>query len=305
MRSNAGLLEDFLDMMRSEKGCSDNTAEAYRRDLEQFFEFTGDMAVDQVSRQTLADYLNELGKRYDYAAKSVARKISTLRDFFKFLFSEKEICENPAARLRSPKLGKPLPKFLTEAEIKNLAATAFSHQNSDMRRVGVMIELMYVSGLRVSELVALPLSAINFDKEMLFVRGKGSKERMVPVTRNVIGSLQQYIGRCRKDFVRSAADVKWLFPSLRSASGHITRDTFYKDLKKVAAEAGISPARVSPHVLRHSFATTLLRHDVDLRSVQKMLGHESITTTEIYTHIISEDLINKVMACHPLQYFKK
>lgn len=175
-----------------------------------------------------------------------------------------------------------------------------------MRRVGVMIELMYVSGLRVSELVALPLSAINFDKEMLFVRGKGSKERMVPVTRNVIGSLQQYIGRCRKDFVRSAWRMsKWLFPSLRSASGHITRDTFYKDLKKAAAEAGISPARVSPHVLRHSFATTLLRHDVDLRSVQKMLGHESITTTEIYTHIISEDLINKVMACHPLQYFKK
>ena len=305
MCSNAGLLEDFLDMIRSEKGCSDNTVEAYRRDLEQFFEFTGDMAADQVSRQTLTDYLNELGKRYDYAAKSVARKISVLRDFFKFLFSEKEICENPAARLRSPKLGKSLPKFLTEAEIKNLADTAFRHQNPRMQRIGVMIQLMYVSGLRVSELVALPLSAINFDKEMLFVRGKGSKARMVPLTFGVAEKIQEYVIKFRVKFFRSKHEPKWLFPSLHSVCGHLTRDAFFKDLKTLAAEAGISPAKVSPHVLRHSFATSLLRHDVDLRSVQKMLGHESITTTEIYTHIISEDLINKVITKHPLQYFKK
>ncbi len=305
MCSNAELLEDFLDMIRSEKGCSDNTVEAYRRDLEQFFEFTGDMAADQVSRQTLTDYLNELGKRYDYAAKSVARKISVLRDFFKFLFSEKEICENPAARLRSPKLGKSLPKFLTEAEIKNLADTAFRHQNPRMQRIGVMIQLMYVSGLRVSELVALPLSAINFDKEMLFVRGKGSKARMVPLTFGVAEKIQEYVIKFRVKFFRSKHEPKWLFPSLHSVCGHLTRDAFFKDLKTLAAEAGISPAKVSPHVLRHSFATSLLRHDVDLRSVQKMLGHESITTTEIYTHIISEDLINKVITKHPLQYFKK
>ncbi|MBQ8631738.1 MAG: tyrosine recombinase [Alphaproteobacteria bacterium] len=305
MRSNAELLEDFLDMMRSEKGCSDNTAEAYRRDLEQFFELAGNMKAEQVNRRTLADYLNELGDRYDYAAKSVARKISALREFFKFLFSEKEIRENPAARLRSPKLGKPLPKFLTEPEVKKLAEAAFNHKKRDMWRVGVMIELMYVSGLRVSELVALPLSAVNFDKEMLFVRGKGSKARTVPLIFSVVEKVQQYILEFRREFIRSKHESKWLFPSLRSASGHLTRDAFFKDLKTLAAEAGISPAKVSPHVLRHSFATSLLRHDVDLRSVQKMLGHESITTTEIYTHIISEDLINKVMTKHPLQYFKK
>ena len=271
-------------MMRSEKGCSENTVVSYGQDLEQFFSWCGNKQIEisKVSRQDLADFLHDISCRHKYAAKTIARKISTLREFFKFLFSEKEISDNPAVRLRSPKLGKPLPKFLTEEEVKLLAETAFSHQNHNMQRIGVMIELMYVSGLRVSELVGLPLTAVNFDREIVFVRGKGSKERIVPVSRS-----------------------KWLFPSLRSLSGHLTRDAFFRDLKVLAAEAGISPARVSPHVLRHSFATSLLKHDADLRSVQKMLGHESIATTEIYTHILSEDLMNKVLQNHPLQRLKK
>lgn len=301
------LSDDFLDMMRSEKGCSENTVVSYGQDLEQFFSWCGNKQIEisKVSRQDLADFLHDISCRHKYAAKTIARKISTLREFFKFLFSEKEISDNPAVRLRSPKLGKPLPKFLTEEEVKLLAETAFSHQNYNMQRIGVMIELMYVSGLRVSELVGLPLTAVNFDREIVFVRGKGSKERIVPVSRKVLDALHQYIKCLRKDFVRSRMPSKWLFPSLRSLSGHLTRDAFFRDLKVLAAEAGISPARVSPHVLRHSFATSLLKHDADLRSVQKMLGHESIATTEIYTHILSEDLMNKVLQNHPLQRLKK
>ena len=307
MTSFSVLLGDFLDMMRSEKGCSENTVNAYRRDLEQFFEWckARQMEIVQVRRQDLADYLGDIGRKQHYAARTVARRISALREFFKFLFSEKQITDNPAGRLRSPKLGKPLPKFLTEDEIKLLAETAFSHQNSNMQRIGVMIELMYVSGLRVSELVALPLTAVNFDREVVFVRGKGSKERIVPVSRKVLDALQQYVKCLRKEFVCPRQASKWLFPSLRSISGHLTRDAFFKDLKMLAAEAGLSPAKVSPHILRHSFATSLLRHNADLRSVQKMLGHESIATTEIYTHILSDDLISKVLQNHPLQRFKK
>lgn len=307
MTSFSVLLGDFLDMMRSEKGCSENTVSAYRRDLEQFFEWCNarQMEIVQVKRQDLADYLGDIGQKQHYAARTVVRKISALREFFKFLFSEKQITDNPAERLHSPKIGKPLPKFLTEDEIKLLAEAAFSHQNPNMQRIGIMIELMYVSGLRVSELVALPLTAVNFDREVVFVRGKGSKERSVPVSRKVLDALQKYIKYSRKDFVHPRQTSKWLFPSLRSISGHLTRDAFFKDLERLAVETGLSPAKVSPHVLRHSFATSLLRHNADLRSVQKMLGHESIATTEIYTHILSEDLINKVLQNHPLQRFKK
>ena len=162
-----------------------------------------------------------------------------------------------------------------------------------------MLELMYASGLRVSELVSLPENCINFDRRQVFVRGKGSKERVVPVAPAAIQAVFDYLEQ-RDCFIREGRRSIWLFPSKSSRSGHISRNTFFKRLKELAVKAGIYPSRVTPHVLRHSFATHLLNHNADLRSVQKMLGHESINTTEIYTHILSDKLLETVQKLHPL-----
>jgi len=164
-----------------------------------------------------------------------------------------------------------------------------------------MLELMYACGLRVSELVCLPESCIDFDKKQILVRGKGSKERLIPIAGAAVDAISEYLN-IREEFIRGGRKSIWLFPSRRSREGHITRDAFFKNIKETAVKAGISPLRVSPHVLRHSFATHLLNNGADLRSVQKMLGHESIVTTEIYTHILSENLIREVQQKHPLAH---
>jgi len=179
-----------------------------------------------------------------------------------------------------------------------LIDVAKNHKDIRHRRIAAMIILMYHCGLRVSELVALPLNNINLNKKQILVFGKGAKERLLPVSDAAIEEIKDYL-EIRKCFIKGKQS-NWMFPSLTSKDGHISRDSFYKHLKTLAVIAGISPSRITPHVLRHSFATQLLRHDADLRSVQKMLGHESITTTEIYTHIISEELINTVQRLHPL-----
>ena len=303
MRSNIEYLNDFLDMMRAEKGGADNTIEAYRRDLLQFFGFWQGKSLQSVKRDDLSDFMSYLGE-LEYAPKTLARKISVLRDFFKFLFSEKEIDDNPAFSLKTPKIGKSLPKFLTEDEILSLFHAAQEHSDLRIKRIGLMLRLMYASGLRVSELVSLTKNSLNWERNMLMVRGKGSKERIIPVAESVVEDVRDYMVSYRKIFLKEKQDSKWLFPSLTAMDGHITRDTFFKNLKKLAVEAGIYPSKVSPHVLRHSFATHLIQHDADLRSVQKMLGHEDICTTEIYTHIPNEDLMQKVFSKHPLQYLK-
>lgn len=291
------LIEAFLSMLVAETGAAQNTVAAYRRDVEQFAAIGGkdwqDYAPDD-----MADYVQELSRK-KYAAKSVARKISAVRDFFKFLYTEKEIKTNPAAELIIPKQEKPLPKFLTEQETQDLINAANGSSNIHHRRMAVMLELMYACGLRVSELVGLPENCINFDRKQILVRGKGSKERIIPVADKAIKAIFDYLSY-RDDFIRGGRKSVWLFPSPQSSLGHITRDGFYKALKEVAVKAGISPSRISPHVLRHSFATHLLNNEADLRSVQKMLGHENIATTEIYTHIISEALIQKIQQKHPL-----
>ena len=233
----------------------------------------------------------------------MARKLSAIKDFCKFLYSEKIIKTNPAAYILTPKQDKPLPKFLSVQEIKLLIEAAFAKKDYRYWRIGVMIELMYATGLRVSELVGLPENAINYNKGLITIFGKGSKERVVPVAESALQSLSEYID-LRREFIKKNSNSNWLFPSLTSISGHLTRDAFYKDLKKLAVDCGIYPSRVSPHVLRHSFATHLLNNNADLRSVQKMLGHENITTTEVYTHITSQKLGDIVRRKHPLAYFK-
>ncbi len=292
------LIEDFLDMMAAEVGASPNTIKAYRRDVEQFAEVTGYKNWADYSDADFAFYVQVLHKN-GYAATSVLRKVSAVREFFRFLFVENEISYNPTTDITTPKKEKPLPKFLTEDEIAALLYAARESKDIKHKRLAVMIELMYACGLRVSELVSLPERCINFDKKQIIVFGKGRKERVVPVSERALKAVQEYY--CiRPLFIDKNKNSSWMFPSLTAKGGHITSNGFYKALKEVAVKAGIYPSRISPHVLRHSFATHLLNHDVDLRAVQKMLGHEDIATTEIYTHILSEALLQKVKQKHPL-----
>lgn len=291
-------IDEFLDMMAAEKGASLNTLNAYRRDLEQFVDSAGVSDIAEFEKEHITSFLREMYRRR-LAPKTVARKLSSIREYFKFLYSEKEIKENPAADIVSPKQEKPLPKFLTEEEVRQLIDAVKVLKDVKHRRTAVMLELMYACGLRVSELVSLPENCINFEKRQIMVKGKGSKERIVPVAVAALNAVSEYVDY-RDCFLKAGRKSVWLFPSKYSSSGHMTRDAFYKDIKEAAIKAGIPPSKVSPHVLRHSFATHLLNHDVDLRSVQKMLGHEDIGTTEIYTHIISEALIKKVQMKHPL-----
>lgn len=300
--SAGALLESFLAMMVAERGASQNTIENYQRDLEQFLAIVNVSEMANVTDNDVYQYVQKLS-HMNYAPKSIARKISALKEFFKFLFSEKEIKENPTAYLMAPKQEKPLPKFLTEVELKRLIDTAQSKEGMHARRLAVMLVLMSACGLRVSELVGLPENCINFDKKEILVRGKGSKERLIPISDEAIESVLDYT-TYRDNFIRGGRKSIWLFPSLTSSSGHMTREAFFMALKEIAAEAGISPEKISPHVLRHTFATRLLNHDADLRSVQKMLGHEDISTTEIYTHITSEKLIDTVKRLHPLSRLK-
>ncbi len=292
----------FLDMMAAEKGAAENTLDAYRRDIEQFFDITK-TEPEAISFEVVSDYIHELG-RQAYTPKTQARKLSALREFCRFLFSEKILKDNPTANILTPKQEKPLPKFLTPEQISRLIDQAQNHNNFAFKRIGVMIRLMFATGLRVSELVALPENAINYDKRQICIKGKGSKERIVPISRNAAESVLEYALHCRDKFIAKGKKSTWLFPSKSAAAGHITRDAFFKQLKLLALECGFNARLVSPHTLRHSFATNLINHQADLRSVQKMLGHESVATTEIYTHITSQKLMETVKQKHPLQFLK-
>lgn len=293
-------VDDFLDMMRAEIGASENTIAAYRFDLWQFIDKCP-LPFEKIASEEISAYIRFLSEQ-NYAPRSIARKISTLKDFFKFLYSEKEISSNPTANIEAPKQEKPLPKFLTPTDVKTLIETAQSKNNIAFQRLAVMLELIYACGLRVSELVSLPENCINFDKRQILIRGKGNKERLIPIADNAAKIILDYFDM-RQEFIRDRKSV-WLFPSKQSSSGHITRDAFFKNLKELAVLAGISPTKVSPHVLRHSFATHLLHNGADLRSVQKMLGHADISTTEIYTHIMNSELLDEVCAKHPLSRLK-
>lgn len=292
------LVENFLEMMTAERGASQNTVEAYRRDLDLFLTYFPNKDYKSFSKTDISEFIQEQSRK-GFAPKTVARRLSAIKEFFKFLFSEKEVKDNPALNIITPKQEKPLPKYLTEEEIKLLIKVDDSNHNYYHRRTSAMFALMYACGLRVSELVALPENCINFDKKQILVRGKGSKERILPVAGQALKAVLDYLNY-RDCFIVEGRRSIWLFPSRSSKSGHITRDAFFKHLKKLASEVGIYASRISPHVLRHSFATHLLNHDADLRIVQKLLGHEDIATTEIYTHIISDELIKKVQERHPL-----
>lgn len=293
---NDTLVENFLDSLVAEYGVATNTIESYRLDLQQLTDFYKD-DIRNICQDSVVAFVRSLSKD-GYAPTSISRKISALNNFFKFLLSEKEITNNPMTNIIPPKKSKPLPKFLTRFEIDKLIAEAEVQSDPRHKRTATMLKLMYACGLRVSELVSLPLNCINAEKKQILVKGKGAKERLIPIADEAIEAVNKWIPLREKVF--KGKDRMFLFPSNISLSGHITRDGFFKNIKKLAMLAGLDEKLVSPHVLRHSFATHLLNQDVDLRAVQSMLGHESITTTEIYTHIITDTLTSQVMNKHPL-----
>lgn len=219
----------FLEMMSAERGASANTLEAYGRDVEEFLTYCGGLALKEISRDDVGDFVQYLG-REGRSPKTVARKLSAVREFFKFLYTEKDIKDNPAVDVLTPKQEKPLPKFLSEDEIKRLIAAAKECSGPKGRQMTAMLELMYASGLRVSELVSLPENCINFDRRQVFVRGKGSKERVVPVAPAAIQAVFDYLEQ-RDCFICEGRRSIWLFPSKSSRSGHISRDTFLSALK--------------------------------------------------------------------------
>jgi integrase/recombinase XerD len=293
------LTEIFLEMMSAERGASENTCLAYQRDLEDFTEWItkrphGIIEADSVD---IRDFLTTLARR-GLAPSSSARKLSSLRQFFKFLHGDGYRNDDPTAVIDSPRQGRSLPKVLSEAEVDALLGAAHAVKGASGDRILAMMELLYATGLRVSELVGLPLNAVTGDRQVLLVKGKGNRERMVPMNGEARAALDTYL-TVRITFLQESTESKWLFPS-RGKEGHVTRRRFAQMLDDLALAANLDPRRVSPHVLRHAFASHLLANGADLRLVQQMLGHADISTTQIYTHILDAQLKSLVSNMHPL-----
>lgn len=292
-------VEAFLEMMAAERGAARNTIHAYQRDLEHFAGHlvAADGAMEAADANAIRSYLAHLS-RIGISASTAARRLSSLRQFYGFLAAEGIRKDDPTADIDSPRRGRVLPKILSEAEVELLFTAAARHSGSQGVRLRALLETIYATGLRVSELVELRLSAILGEPGLLLVRGKGDKERVVPLSDPAIKALEAYLA-VRPGFVTKDTASNWLFPS-RGPSGRLSRQRFAKMLKQLALEAGIDPARVSPHVLRHAFASHLLAHGADLRAVQQMLGHADISTTQIYTHVLDARLKSLVEGHHPL-----
>jgi integrase/recombinase XerD len=310
--SDAKLTGLFLDMLAAEQGAGENTIEAYRRDLADFSEFCArsGQSFAGVGTEKLRDYLADLDTR-GFKSSSVARRLSAIRHLFRFLLNERIRTDDPAAILSGPKRGRGLPKVLSIGDVDRMLTRAKEltqgEDNSPTQRLRSMrlyclLEVLYATGLRVSELVALPRSAARNDARMIVVRGKGDKERLVPLNDASRQAMADYLAAtdaAKGGKQKNTATSKWLFPSF-GESGHLTRQHFARDLKELAAESGLSPRLVSPHVLRHAFASHLLHNGADLRIVQTLLGHTDISTTQIYTHVVEERLKSLVRDLHPL-----
>jgi integrase/recombinase XerD len=310
--TDAKLIELFLDMLAAEQGAGDNTLQAYRHDLSDFSDFIGrgGQGFLGVGTEGLRAYLADLDSR-GFKSSSVARRLSAMRHLFRFLLNERYRGDDPAAILSGPKRGRGLPKVLSIADVdrmltraKQLTEDAAASPSKRLRamRLYCLLEVLYATGLRVSELVSLPRSAARHEARMIVVRGKGNKERLVPLNEAARQAMADYLvatDAAKAEKKRGAAASKWLFPS-SGESGHLTRQHFARDLKELAAASGLAPRLVSPHVLRHAFASHLLHNGADLRIVQTLLGHTDISTTQIYTHVVEERLKSLVRDLHPL-----
>lgn len=299
----------FLEMLAAERGAAENTLEAYRRDLDSFLGFldTRRVALPAVRPSDISAYLQEASAA-GLSPASRSRRLSAVRQLYKFLEAEGVVKESPAHGIAAPAKGRPLPKTLSVAEVDRLIGTAAKATQGvtgrDLARAvrfHCLIEVLYATGLRVSELVTLPRAVLAGDPRVLTIKGKGGRERLVALNASARAALDRYLslGTKAEDGLSPVAATRWLFPS-KSAEGHLTRQRFAQDLKEAAIAAGLDPERVSPHVLRHAFASHLLDHGADLRSVQQLLGHADISTTQIYTHVLEERLKRIVTEHHPL-----
>ncbi len=303
-------IDSFLEMMSAERGAAENTLESYRRDLETAAQFLADrkirlLAASSTDIKACLDDMNIQG----FASTSQARRLSSLRQFYRFLYTEGMRTDDPTGIIDAPKKKQALPKIMSEDSVSKLLAQAEAEADLKLSaqedisgyfnavRLHALLELLYATGMRVTELVGLPEKTIRSNQRFLLVRGKGAKERMVPLSVKAQNVLQVYV-RLR-DRVPEWQNSPWLFPA-RSENGFLARQVFARDLKSLAARAGISAAAVSPHVLRHAFASHLLQNGADLRAVQQLLGHSDISTTQIYTHVLEERLHQLVATHHPL-----
>jgi integrase/recombinase XerD len=304
-----GLIRSFLEMLAAERGAAQNTLEAYRRDLDGFAFFLKQRGhtLENVAPSDIAAHLKQLSEA-GLAPSSRARLLSALRQFFRFLANEGVIAEDPTPGIAGPKLGRALPLTLSMAEVEKLLETArgLTHGVSGRDRVRALrlhalLEVLYATGMRVSELVSLPRSVLRGDPRLFTITGKGGRQRLVPLNATAREALDRYlnVGTAGETDVTPMLETKWLWPS-RGAQGHLTRQAMALELKELALAAGLDPERVSPHVLRHAFASHLLDRGADLRAVQQLLGHADISTTQIYTHVLEERLKKLVQEHHPL-----
>jgi integrase/recombinase XerD len=302
-------IEAFLEMMAVERGAARLTCDAYRRDLGAYVAFLRRRGLDLATADAAAvrAYLAELSAA-GMAASTAARRLSAIRQLYRFLYSEGHRGDDPAAAIEGPKRGRALPKVLSIKQVDDLLASARAGMNAESfgtrlraARLMCLLEVLYATGLRVSELVSLPEAAARRDQHMLVIRGKGGRERLVPLNEAAKRAMAEYLSlRIRaKAAAPTSSKSQWLFPSF-GGSGHLTRQHFARELKALAAAAGLNARQVSPHVLRHAFASHLLQNGADLRVVQTLLGHADISTTQIYTHVLQERLKSLVRDLHPL-----
>ncbi|MBO0130118.1 site-specific tyrosine recombinase XerD [Agrobacterium burrii] len=307
-------LESFLEMMSAERGAAANTLSSYEHDLTDLREFLcgRGQSLTEAATPDLSAYLTHLSAQ-GFAATSQARRLSSMRQFYRFLYSEGLRSDDPTGIIDAPKKGLSLPKTMSVAEVTKLlriaaeeAATPGPGQLARIR-MHLLLELLYATGMRVSELVSLPVKVLRQEGRFLMIRGKGNKDRMVLLSRAAIEAMEKYDAarkalapeKAKAGKKADAPESPWLFPS-SSKEGHLPRQVFARDLKDIAIRAGLTPSAVSPHVLRHAFASHLLQNGADLRAVQELLGHSDISTTQIYTHVLEERLQELVQTHHPL-----
>ena len=292
---SAFLIEAFLDMMSAERGAGANTLAAYRRDLA---DFASRANPAKASREDVRAFLNGLSTS-GMAASTQARKLSALRQFYGFLYGEGFRADDPTQTIEAPQARRPLPKILSGRDLEAMLTTAAQDQTPEGLRLTLIVEMLYGGGLRVSELAGLTLAAVRTKESFIRVTGKGNKERLTPLSGAAREALAAYLA-VREEFVpKTDKNNRYLFAS-RGEGGYLTRRRFHQLLKALALKAGIDPAKVSPHVLRHAFATHLVEGGADLRSVQTLLGHADIATTQIYTHVARDHLSRVVASAHPL-----
>jgi len=308
---NSKLIDYFLHAQFAEFKSSENTIFAYRRDL---YEFKSQMtkigkSLTEVEKTDIESFMINLSNK-GLAASTRARKISSIKSFYKFLFEEKLRNDNPTLQIKQPKLTNKLPKTLSESDVEKMLQVAknFGKSDSDKIRNQCLLELLYATGMRVTELLSLPVSVANHNSKMLYITGKGGKERLVPLSIDAQNCLRKWLSEWDKiaklQKKTNGEEIVYLFPS-KKKTGHLTRIWFYKLIKEIALKASLNPMVVSPHTLRHAFATHLLANGADLRVIQTFLGHSDISSTEIYTHVLTHRLKDLVEKHHPLANSKK